>query len=72
MPDLMDLVQQRNLDILSHQVAACRINSIRISASICEDCQQPIPAARRAAFPGVERCISCQEITEQKLKHYRG
>ncbi len=30
------------------------------SLSECEDCGEPIPAARRAALPGVRRCIACQ------------
>lgn len=72
MPDLMDSIQQRNLDVLAGQIEARRINNSGVSASVCEDCAQPIPAARRAAFPGVVRCVSCQEITEMKQKHYRG
>lgn len=30
------------------------------SLSECEDCGEPIPAARRAAIAGVRRCIACQ------------
>ena len=26
----------------------------------CEDCDEPIPEARRLAIPGVRRCVSCQ------------
>lgn len=72
MPDFMDLIQERNLKILANQVAANRINNSGVSAFVCEDCDQPIPAARRAAFPGVVRCVSCQEITEHQQKHFRG
>jgi phage/conjugal plasmid C-4 type zinc finger TraR family protein len=28
--------------------------------SHCEDCDAPIPAARRKAVPGVRRCVACQ------------
>jgi len=70
MPDLMDLVQERELEVLRHQIAASRITG-GVSASICEDCDMPIPAARRAAFPGVMRCVPCQELTEQQQKHFR-
>ena len=31
------------------------------SLSHCEECGQEIPAARRAAVPGVRRCVGCQE-----------
>lgn len=30
------------------------------SLSECEDCGEPIPAARRKAIAGVRRCIGCQ------------
>ena len=26
----------------------------------CEDCDDPIPAARRKAIPGVRLCVACQ------------
>ena len=71
MPDLIDSVQERNLEILTHQVAAHRIHSNGVSASVCEDCDQPIPLARRAAFPGVVRGVPCQEIPEQLKIHFR-
>jgi phage/conjugal plasmid C-4 type zinc finger TraR family protein len=28
--------------------------------SRCEDCDAPIPEARRRAVPGVRRCVACQ------------
>ena len=31
------------------------------SLSHCEDCGEAIPEARRAAVPGVRRCIVCQQ-----------
>lgn len=71
MPDLMDLVQQRQQETLAMQINAVRLRG-GVSASICEECDQPIPAARRAAFPGVTRCVSCQTIHEQQSKHFRG
>ncbi|CVC02538.1 DnaK suppressor protein [Serratia marcescens] len=71
MPDLLDLVQQRQQEILTGQINAARHQG-GVSSSICEECDQPIPAARRAAFPGVIRCVSCQTIHEQKAKHFRG
>jgi phage/conjugal plasmid C-4 type zinc finger TraR family protein len=29
--------------------------------SHCEECDAPIPAARRKAVPGVRLCVACQE-----------
>lgn len=71
MPDLMDLVQQRQQETLAGQINEARPRG-GVSASICEGCDQPIPAERRAAYPGVIRCVSCQTIVEQKSKHFRG
>jgi phage/conjugal plasmid C-4 type zinc finger TraR family protein len=33
--------------------------------SHCEDCDEPIPEARRRAIPGVRRCIGCQAEADQ-------
>ncbi|HHQ4308272.1 TPA: TraR/DksA C4-type zinc finger protein [Serratia fonticola] len=71
MPDLMDLVQQRQQETLMSQINAARHRG-GVSASICEECDQSIPAARRAAFHGVTRCVSCQTLFEQQSKHFRG
>ncbi len=30
----------------------------------CEECDAPIPAARRKAVPGVRLCIACQELED--------
>jgi len=36
----------------------------------CEDCEEPIPEARRLAVPGVRRCVVCQEA-EDEAQRYR-
>ncbi|MCW2479162.1 TraR/DksA family transcriptional regulator [Candidatus Symbiopectobacterium sp. NZEC135] len=72
MPDLMDLVQQRQQEMLEHQIANARNAQRGVSAFECEDCAQPIPEARRMAIVGVTRCATCQSIQELKGKHYRG
>lgn len=38
------------------------------SATHCEDCGVRIPAARRKAVPGVQRCIDCQAWDEEREK----
>ena len=39
------------------------------SLSHCENCDEPIPEARRLAVPGVRLCIICQQRdTEQSLQ----
>lgn len=32
----------------------------------CDDCGDPIPAARRQACPGCTRCVACQAAFEKK------
>jgi phage/conjugal plasmid C-4 type zinc finger TraR family protein len=33
--------------------------------SRCEDCDAPIPVARRKAIPGVRVCVACQELRDR-------
>jgi phage/conjugal plasmid C-4 type zinc finger TraR family protein len=32
----------------------------------CEECDAPIPAARREAVPGVRLCVACQEAEDKQ------
>jgi phage/conjugal plasmid C-4 type zinc finger TraR family protein len=32
----------------------------------CEDCDAPIPEARRKAMPGVRLCVACQETLDRE------
>jgi len=36
------------------------------SLSHCEECDKPIPTARREAVPGVRLCVDCQSERDQK------
>ena len=42
------------------------------SASHCEECDNPIPKARRAAIPGVRLCIQCQSEREKETVNLSG
>ncbi|OEY67439.1 TraR/DksA C4-type zinc finger protein [Marinobacter sp. X15-166B] len=37
----------------------------------CEECDNEIPAARRAALPGCANCVDCQQMIEHQ-KRTRG
>ena len=39
------------------------------SLSECEECGEPIPAARQAALPGVRRCVSLVRASVRALVH---
>ncbi|CNI17012.1 DnaK suppressor protein [Yersinia frederiksenii] len=71
MPDMFDHSQELQLLQLEHQIAAARTSTLMPSAFICADCDSPIPEARRAALPGVQCCVQCQQIREIKRKHIR-
>ncbi|ALB64052.1 Hypothetical Zinc-finger containing protein [Cronobacter condimenti 1330] len=72
MADSMDLVQQRVEEELERNIHKARSRQAAPSRFLCESCNGPIPEARRAALPGVEFCVTCQEISELKSVHYRG
>lgn len=38
------------------------------SAEFCEECDAPIPLARRQAILGVQYCVNCQSKLESKQK----
>lgn len=38
------------------------------SLKYCEECDEPIPEARRRALPGVHKCIACQEADDAEQK----
>jgi len=38
------------------------------SRSQCAECEDPIPAARRAAIPGVQLCIACQSRRDAQTR----
>jgi len=38
----------------------------------CEECDAPIPEARRRAVPGVRLCVACQEEHDREEKAFSG
>lgn len=72
MADAMDLAQLREQEDRERHISNARSRRHEVSAFICEECDAPIPEARRIAIPGVAYCVTCQQIAELKSKHYRG
>jgi phage/conjugal plasmid C-4 type zinc finger TraR family protein len=71
MADAIDLAQQREQEDRERHIKNALIRRASVSAFECEACSSPIPEARRLAVPGVELCVSCQEIVELKNQHYK-
>lgn len=65
--DEIDLAQERAEMFLNHALQAARgiPPKPRTLSRFCEDCDEEIPTARRAALPGCTRCASCQEDHER-------
>jgi phage/conjugal plasmid C-4 type zinc finger TraR family protein len=38
----------------------------------CEECDKPIPEARRKAVPGARLCVACQEQADQDAANFAG
>ncbi|PNL52041.1 hypothetical protein CEP65_003885 [Enterobacter hormaechei] len=72
MADSMDLAQQREQENRDRHIHNARSRPAAPSAFLCQACGDSIPAERRSAIPGVQCCVTCQEITELKGKHYKG
>ncbi|PAV96151.1 hypothetical protein CJD50_14145 [Hafnia paralvei] len=72
MADAMDLAQQREQEDRERHINTARSRIAAPSRFLCEECDAPIPEARRAAIQGVTFCVTCQQIAELKSKHYRG
>ncbi|HCA7355241.1 TPA: TraR/DksA family transcriptional regulator [Citrobacter freundii] len=70
MTDSMDLVQQRVEEERQRQIQTARSRNAGASSLECECCGIVIPEQRRAAVPGCDLCVTCQEIAELKGMHY--
>jgi phage/conjugal plasmid C-4 type zinc finger TraR family protein len=42
------------------------------SATHCQECGEAIPEARRAALPGVQLCIVCQQKADAEVRVFSG
>jgi phage/conjugal plasmid C-4 type zinc finger TraR family protein len=72
MADAMDHIQQREQEERERHINNARSRVFTPSRFTCEECDSPIPEARRRAIDGVSLCVTCQQITELKSRHYRG
>lgn len=72
MADSKDLAQLREQEDRERHINNARAKVPGVSRFLCAECDAPIPTARRRAIPGVQFCVTCQEITELKIKHYKG
>ena len=63
-------VQDQIDDTVKDAIEAARLRMpAGPSAEECEDCGEPIPAARRKALPGVRTCVACQSERDKAVVH---
>lgn len=66
-------VQEQIDASVADEVARARSRLLRgASLTRCQDCDEPIPEARRRAVPGVRRCVSCQAEVDAEQGHSSG
>ena len=63
-------VQDQIDDTVKDAIEAARLRMpAGDSAEECDDCGEPIPAARRKALPGVRTCVACQSERDKAVVH---
>lgn len=72
MADNIDIAQQREQEDRERHISNARSRILAPSRLFCEECDTPIPEARRIAIQGVTLCVMCKEIQELKGTHYKG
>lgn len=76
MADIADFANDLVLERVDQALAARRITAKPALAAhsflFCEECDEPIPEARRVAQPGCKHCVDCLSLAESKgARHAR-
>nr|WP_223185067.1 TraR/DksA family transcriptional regulator [Pseudomonas rhodesiae] len=64
-----DLVQERIDQAVAARLALMS-NTTQHSLMFCDECDGPIPEARRLAQPGCTLCIECKTVDDQRAARY--
>lgn len=72
MTEIIDPASALETMVREQAIQAHRINRDAVSATHCVDCGENIPELRRVNVPGCQRCASCQQDEELRMKHGRG
>ncbi|EPM3685316.1 TraR/DksA family transcriptional regulator [Escherichia coli] len=68
MTEIIDQASALEEMMREQAIAAHRINRNAVSAEHCVDCGDEIPDLRREKVPGCQRCSSCQQDEELRMK----
>ncbi|HAS0881998.1 TPA: TraR/DksA family transcriptional regulator [Enterobacter roggenkampii] len=69
--EIIDQASELEEMLREQAIAAHRINRNAVSATHCVDCGEAIPMLRREKVPGCQRCASCQQDEELRMKQGR-
>lgn len=64
-----DLVQERIDQAVAARLALMS-NTVLHSLMFCEECDEPIPEARRLAQPGCTLCVGCKAADDLRASRY--
>lgn len=66
-PDPADKASAQQMLSEMHGVALVQARLQGQGAEFCADCDEPIPAARRKAYPSAVCCVECQSLREGRV-----
>jgi len=69
-----DGADQEQIDATVEDAIARARRQLRSGPSLshCEECDAPIPQARREAVPGVRLCVGCQQAADREQAAFSG
>ena len=74
MADIIDRAceqaERERLACIERQSTAASRSALPSGVLDCVDCDEPIPAQRRARIPGAKRCVDCESAVEQRAAHF--
>lgn len=71
MTEIIDQASALEEMMREQAIAAHRLNHNAVSATHCSDCGEDILELRRVKVPGCQRCASCQQDEELRMKNRR-
>lgn len=72
MSDVVDVAQDIEAQDLAVLLANRPRNPTGVSAINCEECDAEIPEERRLALPGIQTCVCCAQLVEDKRAFNNG
>lgn len=72
MADVADIASQIEAENMAVILANRKHSTSGVSAIDCEECGRPMPEARRFALPGIQTCVHCAQLNEDKNAFKQG